>query len=53
MPQIPPGIEAVADELLQRLDVGKAALALAVPDELALVLDAAAIGQLRAEGIVE
>src|SRR5215472_2008752 len=39
MAKIPPGIEPVADELLQRLDVGKAALALADPDEHALVLD--------------
>ena len=39
MSEIARRVEAVADDLLQRLDVGKAAVALALPDELALVVD--------------
>src|SRR4249920_263307 len=39
MAEIACRIETVANDLLQPLDVGKAAVALALPDELALIFD--------------
>src|SRR5690349_21810043 len=39
MAEVPAGIDPVADQLLQLLDVGEAAIALALPDQRAVEMD--------------